>query len=473
MSDFFQLAVAVPIKNHKFRWPVRNVSTLSSAATSGTKTLSINDSSNYYKTIDYGDSIAIGESSNSSYSGKSEVGTVSSFSYASNILTIVLEDAITNSYASGDTVTLYGSKHPNNWTFASDRTPVTILPPDGGYSDRYALFQYAPAGGTTFGGVNYAMTLGDLKKSTAYRFGMHYKYDVYNHSGNARLNVQISDGISMFMGENVTGSDVLSWTEYALYGNITNADLSAATGHSFSIYQKLGDTTDNSFMWVDDVYLEHADIYPHVPFKYDSSISVGIANLFDNTVFSVGDTIIVHALVEADDGTSSYENFVTTISALSTNNQSIFYGVPLGVSGTIKAEDSNGSYVSWVTKMSNGYYQFADFPVLSSLNYDYVKTDKTVKTASNTLYNIGDGFQDRTERMYLKCHFSNIGQDMWDKIMEFKRWQDRGYTLNLHPGVDDLPPVMTGYMTISGLTKSEHPLLTYRSFDFYFEEALI
>ena len=126
-----------------------------------------------------------------------------------------------------------------------------------------------------------------------------------------------------------------------------------------------------------------------------------------------------------------------------------------------------------VEKVSNGYYEFTDTPINSSVDYDPIETSVIQKASPNNLKMFGNQFEDRTTRWWFKCFFSNVSPTAWRKIEKFLWWQERGHMLNFHPFIDDLPSVMTGFMRIKDRTKGRLWDQTYRSFELYFEEAVI
>jgi len=121
-----------------------------------------------------------------------------------------------------------------------------------------------------------------------------------------------------------------------------------------------------------------------------------------------------------------------------------------------------------------GYYTFTERSDLGSLSWERRRTTKTQELLDSTLREFSSiGLEDQVQKYVLNAHFSNVGQTFWNNMMIFKEWQMRNRLLCLHPNIDDLPPVLVGYMKIvedKRVTK-DFWNMAYRSFDFQFIEA--
>ena len=463
MQDAFELAVAVKIKNHKFRFPSRLATTLSSAASLGSGSISIVDAGGaIYTKVNAGDIVFMGESSNSSFSGKSEMVVVDSLSYSSDVTTITLTANLVYGYASGDSVVIYGSKHPESFGLISGTTPLTITPDGNGYRDRFAYLQKA-SGASGYFGFGYTFDSGDILPAVAYRIGFAYKYFL---SGSGKLVVSVSDGHSAFLGGTPATASKKDWTEYSVGTTVSWPDLSSAVVPSFSVYQYLADSSSESYLWVDDIFLEHiSGVLPRTLVAYDATLS-GSLIVFSAVGFSVGDTIIIRAI---DKNSGDYKIAVATITSIFTGGtvyDVIYFTVTWGDPGLPKAQ------YSWVEKMSGGYYSFDDYPTRDSLAYEPIELAKYIPNSLGEKYRIGSTFEDRQERWRLKASFKDVSIDIWNTIKRIKAWQDRGSYLNLHPHIPELPSVMTGFLLLGNFSKNNFDF-NYCSFDMVFEEALV
>ncbi len=493
--DAWEMAVAVPIKNHKFRYGQFKGTTLASAATAGNSTLIVNQTSPVISDIvRRGDSIIIGESSNSSYEGKTETKSIKSVS--SN--TITLNSAISNSYSSGDTVRVYGSKLSGGWDVDDFVNPKGIKSYAGQYSggkvDNYAQqlqFNFESAdfssGSRFFGDFQYNFSSNPFIEATNYRAGIILKSYGRNISGNCGIAVTVSDGtrydptgdihfISGF-GSTVDNS---SWTEITTENmsdlRHTALELSGASNGYINVYVRAENKYDFVNMFLDDIYLEHAHGSSAITEASEilrAETKINVLDVLDTSGFTAGDSIIVVAKDNNYLGKTTIQKVEGTTTLVcggidwwtwdSSNNQHQILGIiPL----TIPLESA------YVQKMNKGYYTFTEYPLRSSLAISVLENYSMSTSASNVVrmyYPTSDG--DKSYRMKISCRFENVPETMWKKLMYFLNWQRRGSLLNLHPKWDDVPPVMTGFMTISNITKSEHWDLTYRSFNFEFEEA--
>ena len=222
-------------------------------------------------------------------------------------------------------------------------------------------------------------------------------------------------------------------------------------------------------MWLDEVFIEHAsgvEFNTNLKTTVTDLISDFQINVFDNSGFAVGDFIIIRAY---DTGVSIWRRYVMEISSVSSNGQTLgVWPTPDYVETSIlRAPDGT------IEKVGNGYHELTNTPLNSSLDYDSIEEPIIVKASPGKLIQFNDQFEDRSKRWWFRCFFSNVDATEWRKIEKFMWWQARGHLLNLHTFIDDLPSVMTGFMRINGMTKSQLWNQTYRSFELYFEEAVI
>ena len=123
---------------------------------------------------------------------------------------------------------------------------------------------------------------------------------------------------------------------------------------------------------------------------------------------------------------------------------------------------------------SLGFYTFTERPDLGSLSWSMRPFSKQQELLDSTLRKFTSmGLEDQIRKYTLSAHFSYVGQIFWDTLMVFLEWQHRGRLLCLHPNIDDLPPVLVGYMNIvedKQISKNFWDM-SRRSFDLIFTEA--
>lgn len=118
-----------------------------------------------------------------------------------------------------------------------------------------------------------------------------------------------------------------------------------------------------------------------------------------------------------------------------------------------------------------GYYQIPDYPDWGSVECERRGAMKSAILANNTLeLTSGDGWQERNKKWQISAEFSNISQAVWNMLRRYENFQDRGFSLNLHCYIDDIPWSLTGHMTLFDLGK-KGAFLSQHNFGFLFEEA--
>jgi len=78
-------------------------------------------------------------------------------------------------------------------------------------------------------------------------------------------------------------------------------------------------------------------------------------------------------------------------------------------------------------------------------------------------------FDRKDEKYRLKAKLNHVSQAFWDQLEILREWQQRGFLLNLHSYINDIPYVLTGKMNIRDFKKDSWHL-DYRSFTFEFTE---
>ena len=136
------------------------------------------------------------------------------------------------------------------------------------------------------------------------------------------------------------------------------------------------------------------------------------------------------------------------------------------------AKDTN--YNSGNTNVNSGYYEFAEYPTATTINYSQYNPLKTLRLANGSSVNYDPtGSNDQFYKHTVSANFDNVSTAFREVMQVFQRWQDRGNQLNLHTHLDGLPVAITGKMKFirgANVTKSLWDL-SKSSFTLVFEES--
>ena len=499
VTDPWQMAVALPIRNNKFRYYTQKGTTLNGAVTTGASTATIDDTDPDMDEIaQKGDSVVFGPSTNSSYIGKAETKIISSLT--STVITPIA--TMTNSYADGDGVRVFGTKLAGGWLISytadsgtiSEQTayPKSIVPFTGSYAggkiDNYCqhiIFDFSDVNFKDVGPRAWANLYNNFNSNPFlelihYRAGMIYKSYGKNVSGQAAICISLSDGKRNFATGFTTTLNSEEFTELTTGTGVaiqpSTIDLSNASAGNIKIFGRGYGIDDYVSLFIDTVYAEHAHGTTPITQLEEELSSTGqpvyALNVTDTTDFTVGERIFVVDKVNSQYGIGVLGSVTTN--AMNFTDMMLFYKLSGSTYTEYELPESDISAGVRVQQANDGYYEFTETADRNSIRFDIINDESTSRLADGSLnfaYPSSDA--DRGDRFILYARFSNVPETMWQKLMVLYRWQKRGNFLNLHPQLNDLPPTMTGIMRISNITKSDHWDLTYRSFDFTFEEAII
>ena len=497
VTSAWEMGVALPIRNHKFRYGTYKSSTLNGDVTAAdTTVIIVNTDPNITNVAQRGDSISIGPSTDSSYTGKSETKEIDSIS--SN--TITLTSAVSNTYDSGDAVRIYGTRLAGHWTPNCDQgttdnivLPKTIMADTGEYSggkvDDYSqrvVFDFSTAdftaNDTVYAEFKYLFDAQPFLPLLHYRAGVYAKMFGRNISGDAHRALKLHDGIRSFTyaySKVYWLQSNLQWVHWNTGNNSlilpSTPNLAGASNPHLNIYVGGRGVSDYMDMYFDDVYAEHAhETTPTTRLTYpiQTATPTYVLNVMRGSNFETGEKVLVF-----DQDNDTYG--IGTITSASTDaiymsDMMLFY--ELGTTTYTEYQEAQTEIPAGarVQQANAGYYEFTEYPLGNNLNIDLINPMTGLQVSDNSYrayYSQADA--DRGDRFRVRCRFQNVTETFWQKIMVFYRWQKRGNLLNLHPKWNDLPPVMTGYMQINNITKNDHWDLTRRSFDFVFEESLL
>ena len=123
------------------------------------------------------------------------------------------------------------------------------------------------------------------------------------------------------------------------------------------------------------------------------------------------------------------------------------------------------------TETNIGYYEIDTWADLGSIRWREIGQDSEVILMDKSLeWYDPTGWGERNTKYEINAQFTNVSSDVFDKLEALKRIQKNGYSLNLHPYLDELPSVLTGKMYLEGIDYS-HWDVGLVSFNFRFRES--
>jgi len=118
-----------------------------------------------------------------------------------------------------------------------------------------------------------------------------------------------------------------------------------------------------------------------------------------------------------------------------------------------------------------GYYEIDSYPEEGSVKWEKITSFSEVDLIDGGRERYDSmGWGERNVKYELSARFVNVPTSVWNKLESFLRIQQNGNKLNLHPYINELPSVLTGYLYITGVDYTYWDL-NYVSFDFKFREA--
>jgi hypothetical protein len=104
------------------------------------------------------------------------------------------------------------------------------------------------------------------------------------------------------------------------------------------------------------------------------------------------------------------------------------------------------------------FARYYAWPTEGSFSFKQIITDST--------------FSPDLKRSLISFEIENSRQDFYDQLLRLLEWQERGYLLNLHSYINDVPNTLTGRLKLSNI-KKPHWDLSLRDLSIEFEEVLI
>ena len=465
-GDFWQFAVAYPLRNSKFRHPTRKELTLTASISAGATSTTISNAFNIIDPIvQYGDSVIIGDTEMTEVASVAQAaGTPGS----SNVL-VTFKNALSNSFSSGDKIVFIGTKLAGGWTVdnATSRIyPLGTNPPERGHSDDYAqvMANYNSQNGSK--AISQSLVASKMFAQTTYRMGCYYKVDIDAITTGA-VYMRLLDSNNFSSKVNIkefTEADVFDWARFSSICYSSKNDGSTTPLLDIGIET----TPNNSFYFiVDNVFLEHAKNIGSVNARIKNSQSAGgvfhSLSIYDTDATDWAGQAGKIVWITAPDGTFS----ASVLWAVGSSNNLTVAPSSLGSSAAFQKDAE-------IRLGNSGYYELQEYPLQSSLAYDIIGNASILPTSngSGILFN-RTGVGDKAERHVLSARFTAVSQAAFDEMRKLLWYQARGNLINIHPFIDDLPPVMTGRLRMGGLSKTTTPFFTSVDFDLSFEEVLV
>lgn len=474
----WQLGVAYPLKNHKFRYPTVHESTIqgisatdSSPAAGG---IAVNVNTPYLqfeKIFQKGDIFRIknssGQADNLIIHRIRQVGMAS-------LVGLDLVAAPTFSYSSGDDFIGLGTRLAGGWERSSGSSedviiePYGIKPAAGGASDNFA--QRLRTGVSQIDSHYIYQDLDSylLEPFTYYRYGFSFKTDLDSVGGlpftfTELRSVEGSTGVIPF-----AIVDSLAW-KVLLLDSVFSRATAAVENFGAAIFTpqlRIGLNPGGGgriHLVVDDIFLEHArDTTSKAILKSSTNVGGSVWNfqLYESSESGFDFTVAVGDEVSVTDGIL-WARFSVLSAA----------GTVIQVNKIAGSDSAIVNHESEVQVKNDGVYTFPIYP-----NFNSLVSEKSHQIMSVPIPGAGAKAFTQTgengERWFLRSHFFAASQAFRKALKVFESWQERGYMLALHTYLPELPSVMIGKMRIIDRTKSI-PTLDYFDFDFEFEEMVL
>jgi hypothetical protein len=421
---FWEIAVNVPVPNAHFSYPKKIRESISSNISIGGSTFTITKDStadatilkNYLAGLGFGQIFKADESD----SEKFEIASVTS---TDAVVTITIQGTFTKTFSSADIFICVSSVMVESWDIKSNLiTPTSLVkgfPIDLNNIDGKIRAQQLsiPAQSLDTSKIYMECNLNDdiyryLKSSYSYRIGA--RYYIAFRSSNSDGGVYTSSDYSTMQPIISLDSDVYTSEQMinlAYWFNVSSIDTSNSKHKYYNFNAKISNTLVDSTNLRDGARL----------------LKLGLK------ATSANPSLTNHLIIGLED---------------------IYWEHSGGVESTL------------------GCILLPNAPDRNSINIGCVEEELNIDRAANN-----DGFLSFTRgnpnanRKYtLACNFNDVPLAIYNKLKIIETFQNDGFLINLHTHLNEFPQVLTGYMTIKNIKKS-NPLFGLVSFEFYFEEV--
>uniref|UniRef100_A0A6H1ZLI2 Uncharacterized protein n=1 Tax=viral metagenome TaxID=1070528 RepID=A0A6H1ZLI2_9ZZZZ len=400
-NNKWEIAVAVPIKNSYFRYKNRFSATIAdipntSITLSGLQTESDASISHASEVMAANDRIMLKGTTSKT------VDTTTISSVPTTGLVIVTADNMSGDFAIGDTIVGYGNAVPGGWYLTGyDPSSGMAIDRSTGSFDNFSIVLYLPAVNILALYLKQSLSTDNYKQYLRYRLGCIYKYIkvIPDEGASFKMGIISNSSTKYVTIREGVSSSVSSWTSVST-SNVYLSD-SSISSFDISFWAATHDqeTVDTTYIYIDEVYLEH--VY--------NSVS-------EKTIY-----------------------------------------------GSTAADSGKDAYV--------GYYEIDTWADAGSIKWREIEQNSEVILLDKSLeWYDPTGWGERNTKYELTAQFTNVNSDIFDKLEALKRIQKNGYSLNLHPYLDELPSVITGKMYLEGV---DYTYWDYNmvSFSFRFREA--
>jgi len=504
----WQMAIAVPIKNHKFEFGQNFVATLQNSVDSNSQFVQL-DPAIYDRPgslLQYRDQILLGPSSNPDFKGNIEhvpvTGVKEDFIFNTYSKIYLLNKNNINQYEAGDRVSFYGTCLAGGWK-VPNKTPYNynyFFTPQGIQKGSISTHVWATyisnplllegmyddrshASGTW---IKIRRKNSDhsflLDLDEVYGNKIQYIIDpVYLENSAYYFNIAMQSGnyseiISGLLGDYHRGG----WRkQYAQRLSIAIDDDTPSTLFFVQDLVKsgIGGIRDRSLLIPYQYYRFGGRIYVESRF---TSAKLGTSNY---SLFMIVSPHTLHR--DIGDAEYLYVNFAnaaahndawiefSAVQLLDTgiSNESMpQVGLWFQNNGII--ENNAGDLILYVDDLyvehaggikyahQDGCLDFGRYSVWPE--EESLKIEKIEREGTTSLYG-------KKERYVITCRFFYVSQDFWDQFELLLEWQEKGFLLNLHPYINDLPHSLMGKVHIREYAKDNWDL-SLRSFTMEFIE---
>jgi hypothetical protein len=494
-GDSFELGVAVPLRNNHFNFGKYGKAQLYEGANPGDVWIklskSIGDGAQIPDLLQVGDMILLGPSSNSSNKKQSEHVRCSGVEDFTTCWKVHIHPkTLKYKYGAGDSVTFYAQGLAGAWNTLHPNVHSQGIKTGVIGLQTIAAFSYLAGGGVP--GTNQYTLQGSagrykiVCKPSTYGYGINlihpdfdYVISPMNADGTIEFAVKhaITDAsIYVNLGDWHRGG----WRKE--FAQRLKIDFYTGMASGEILYQNLidyGDPTQNIFNKASvipyqfyrmggKVFLENMSC----TYDYGTQFTLEAVLKGNPYIRNLTEEVRVDIFGDTIENTGKWFSFsgMGLLQGGISDNYPPSFSVRLNnmIIGTPSYKGSMALYLDELWLEHAGGVNYADLDGCLKFSRYNVWPDQST---------IGIDYEDRTttglykagKKIKLSCNIAYCPQDFWNQLETLLKWQDRGYSLNLHPNLDDIPYVLTGKIKISSIKKDNWDL-SLRSFNLEFEE---
>jgi len=499
-GESWEIGVAVPVKNHTFQLGQNYSAILQESI--GTSNLWFKVDSDIYPEvrdiIQYNDQVLLGPSSVEGYRGETEFVQISGYEQFTSSIGKIQTKNKNNKVAfnTGDKVTFYGTGLGGGWSIPIDMSDY--IKAEGikmGVISRHEIAGYPSSGSNPppAGYYNFQQN-GSLPYITISRgtgVGIYgYFIDWVNSYNEYLINPLDFDNRANFAS--VNGGSITG-TQYFVYGDYHQGGWRKDNAQRIRL--QLKNTTPSGNIFQQELLRpgpenlrERVSLIPYQYYRMGSKIYLDDSYLNVPLDGDISDFIAFFLRV---DPMSSQRNGYQKISKVILPRPNVWQNVvstPLllksGISNIeaptyslyFTSTDQGSSYTGdiliyiddiWLEHAGGVNYSEFD-GCLKFSRYSVWPEAETIKIEKFEDPNYSSLFGKKT-KLFISCRFNYVSQAFWDQFEILMSWQEKGYSFNLHPYINDIPYVIIGKITIKEYVKDSWNL-GLRSFTMEFME---